>query len=125
MKTSCIILLLLFILAALPAVHAQKPVNNSVNKESIQVWGECGMCKDKIEKAAKKAGAVTASWNENSKQLSVSYNMSKTSMEKIEQSVAAAGYDTKDVTADNEAYNKLPECCHYTRKEAPAIKPAN
>ena len=41
--------------------------------ERFQVSGNCGMCKSKIEKAAKDAGATSASWNEDSKELVVSF----------------------------------------------------
>jgi len=123
-KTHYIVLSLLFVFAALFTVHGQKGVPGSIKKENIQVWGECGMCKKKIEKAAENAGAATAAWDEDSKMLSVSYNRYKTSDTKIQQAIAAAGYDTKDVTAGDEAYNKLPACCHYERKEAVAKQAA-
>ncbi|MFN8243756.1 MAG: heavy metal-binding domain-containing protein [Ferruginibacter sp.] len=92
-------------------------------KETIKVWGNCGMCKKVIEKAAKTAGATAASWNEDSKELNVTYNEKKTSAAKIQQSIANAGYDTQDFAASNAAYMKLPACCHYERKtttETPA-----
>lgn len=91
-------------------------VAQSLKKETIKVWGNCGMCKKNIEKAAKSAGAATASWNEESKQLKLSYNSSKTSGEKIQDAIAAAGYDTQDKTASDDAYNKLHSCCQYDRK---------
>jgi len=117
MKTQYIVLSLLFVFAALFTVHAQKARLDFLKKENIQVWGECGMCKKKIENAAKNAGAITAGWNEESKMLAVTYDRNKASTEKIEQAVAAAGYDTKDVTATVAAYSNLPECCHYQRKD--------
>ena len=117
MKTQYIVLSFLFVITSLFTVNAQKGLISPVKKESIKVWGECGMCKKKIENASKAAGAITASWNEESKILSFSYNTTKTNAARIQESVAAAGYDTKDVTATGEAYNKLPGCCHYERKE--------
>lgn len=89
-------------------------------KETIKVWGNCGMCKTTIEKAAKSAGAKTAVWDEDSKQLNVSYASSKTSSEKIQQAIARSGYDTQDFTADNKAYDKLHGCCKYDRKSETA-----
>jgi len=118
MKTQHIVLSFLFVLAAFFTVSAQKVINNSIKKENIKVWGECGMCKKKIEKASKDAGAIAADWSPESKVLSVSYNSNKTSTEKIQQAIAATGYDTKDISATTEAYNNLPGCCHYERKEA-------
>jgi periplasmic mercuric ion binding protein len=69
------------------------------------------------EKAAKAAGATYALWNEDAKILTVKYAAAKTTNKKIQDKVAAAGYDTQDVTATQEAYNKLPGCCKYERKE--------
>lgn len=89
---------------------------STVKKETIKVWGNCGMCKKNIEKAAKSAGATAASWNEDSKQLKLTYNTSKTSGDKIQQAIAAAGYDTQDKTAGDEAYSNLHGCCQYDRK---------
>jgi mercuric ion binding protein len=92
----------------------------ALQKESVKVWGNCGMCKKTIEKAAKSAGAKTASWNAESQILKLSFSSDKTSAAKIQEAVAKAGYDTQDFTADNDAYNNLPGCCQYDRKEATA-----
>jgi len=86
--------------------------------ESIKVWGSCEMCKAKIEKAAKGAGASKAVWSDETLQLNVTYDAKKTSSQKIQQSVANAGYDTQDFTAPVDAYKKLPGCCQYDRKTA-------
>lgn len=92
--------------------------------ETIKVWGNCGMCKTTIEKAAKKAGAKTANWNEDSKELKVSFSAKKTSSAKIQEAIAKSGYDTQDFTAVNSAYDNLHGCCKYDRKDA-AKKVAN
>ena len=90
---------------------------STVKKENIKVWGNCGMCKSKIEKSAKQAGAKSADWNEDSKILKVSYAADKTSNAKIQQAIAKTGYDTQDLTGDNSAYEKLHGCCQYDRKK--------
>ncbi|WP_430896901.1 MULTISPECIES: heavy-metal-associated domain-containing protein [unclassified Paraflavitalea] len=91
-------------------------VSNSFaqKSETIPVSGNCGMCKNTIEKAAKSAGATTATWDKNTKKLNVTYSAS-TNAEKIQKAVAAAGYDTRDFKANDAAYEKLPSCCHYDR----------
>ena len=81
--------------------------SKSVKKETIKVWGNCGMCKKTIETAAKSAGASQASWDTETKELQVSYAASKTSSDKIQQAIAASGYDTEKFTADNKAYDNL------------------
>lgn len=83
--------------------------------EKLAVSGECGMCKSTIEKAAKAAGASFALWDVDSKVLTVKYNNSSTNAAKIEKAVANSGYDTKNVKASNEAYDKLHACCKYDR----------
>ncbi len=88
--------------------------------ETIKVWGNCGMCKKTIETAAVNAGATSADWNEETKQLQVSYKAKKTSSDKIQQAIAGAGYDTEKFTADQAVYDQLHGCCKYDRKEASA-----
>ncbi len=118
MKTLNIYAALLFSIFAINYSFAQ----TSVKKETIKVWGNCGMCKTTIEKSAKKAGATTASWNEESKELKISYASAKTSSTKIQEAIAKSGYDTQDFTADNKAYNNLHSCCKYDRKEGNSVE---
>lgn len=95
----------------------------NMKSETIKVWGNCGMCKKHIETAAKEAGAETAAWDKTTKMLAVKYNADKTTGLKIQEKVAAAGYDTRDLQGNDEAYKNLEECCQYKRKAATA-KPA-
>jgi mercuric ion binding protein len=90
--------------------------------ETIPVSGNCGMCKTNIEKAAKSAGATTANWNKDKKIITIKYNSSTTNAAKIQQGIAAAGYDTRDFKASDAAYNKLHACCQYDRTASAAIK---
>jgi mercuric ion binding protein len=84
--------------------------------EAIKVSGNCEMCKTRIEKAAKKAGASTAIWDVDSKILSVTYNPAKASINNIEKSISTSGHDTEHSKASTDTYEKLPGCCHYERK---------
>ena len=120
MKTQSIILSFVFIIATVFTASAQKKADPTAKKETFKVWGECGMCKKTIEKAAKSSGATTANWDVDSKKLTVTYSTDKTSNQKIQEAIAAAGYDTRDLVADNNAYDKLDECCKYDRKAAAA-----
>jgi hypothetical protein len=88
---------------------------SQVKSEKIKVAGECGMCKKKIESAAKNAGAINAVWNVTTKELSYKYNTKTTQPATIEKAIAAKGYDTPAYKADEEAYNKLDDCCKYER----------
>ena len=83
--------------------------------EKIKVSGECGMCKTKIEKAAKAAGASYALWDVDTKVLTVKYSNNASNTAKIEKAVAGVGYDTQNQKATEEAYNNLHGCCKYER----------
>lgn len=85
--------------------------------EKVEVNGNCGMCRSKIQKAATEAGATKASWNKKTHLLTVTYEEGKTDLKKIEAAVAENGYDTKDIAATDQAYNKLNGCCQYKRKK--------
>ncbi|MBC7933770.1 MAG: hypothetical protein H7Y86_00230 [Rhizobacter sp.] len=118
MKLASFIAVLFFGLFTTSSTFAQTTAPSAIKYETIKVWGNCGMCKETIEGAAKKAGASTADWNEESKELKVSYPVKKTSSEKIQKKIAKSGYDTKDFIASDKAYNALHGCCKYDRKDA-------
>lgn len=83
--------------------------------ETAKVYGNCGMCKNRIEKAAKEAGAKTAEWNKETKVLTVEFKSGKASMEDILKKIAAVGHDSESFKTTEEVYNKLPGCCKYDR----------
>ena len=86
--------------------------------ESFKVSGNCGMCKSKIEKAAVAAGAKTATWNIETKELTINYNSTSTNTAKIQKNIAAVGYDNAGVKATDASYDKLHGCCKYERTAA-------
>lgn len=87
----------------------------STKTETLQVSGNCDMCKARIEKAAKLDGVSKAEWNTKSKILAVTFDPAKTNIDLIGKKVAAAGHDNSKVKADDKAYNALPGCCKYER----------
>ena len=93
----------------------QKPTNN--DKASLEVFGNCGMCKNRIEKAAFSVkGVKYASWDIPSGQLRLVYNGSKTNLNVIEMQIAVSGHDTENHETAVEIYDQLPACCQYVRK---------
>lgn len=108
MKTLQVFLLFVIISLSFSAAAQTKT-------ETFAVSGECGMCKKKIETAAKAAGATYAVWNVDSKKITVKYNHASSSAAKIQQGIAGAGYDTHAAKASDSAYNSLHECCKYER----------
>jgi len=80
----------------------------------IKVEGVCGMCKERIEGAVNKLpGIKIANWDEYLKELIVRYNITKTSNEEIQRTVAAIGHDTEKFKASQASYNVLHGCCKY------------
>jgi copper chaperone CopZ len=90
----------------------------ATKKETVKVWGNCGMCKKTIEKAAKGVtGVQSANWNMDTHQFTVTFDPAQTSVDKVHQAIAAAGYDTDVVKGNDEAYNNLHGCCQYERRQ--------
>jgi copper chaperone CopZ len=85
--------------------------------ESFKVYGNCGMCKKRVEKAAAIDGVTKADWNVGSKLMTVTYDPSKITNVAIQKKIAAVGHDTEKEQAADSVYNKLPGCCQYDRKE--------
>lgn len=87
--------------------------------ETFKVYGNCGMCKRTIEKAATSVdGVKTASWDMETEMMTVSYDNPLNSSDAIKLSIANSGYDTETHRATAEAYNKLHGCCQYDRPAA-------
>ena len=51
---------------------------------SIKVYGNCGMCKSRIEKSLKIEGVSKADWDSKTKLLTVSFDDEKTNLKEIE-----------------------------------------
>lgn len=110
MKNIHFFTILLFLLPALQS--AAQPLEADSNI-SIKVFGNCEMCKSRIETLAKGKGVRTAVWNAGSKMLIIGYDASKTSLDKIQKRILLAGHDVETLKADNKTYESLPACCHY------------
>lgn len=109
MKTKVLSLVALFMLGAVTVFAGNKT-------EKFKVYGNCGMCETRIEKAAKSVEGVSkADWNKDTKMMEVTFDDSKTDMHEVKMAIAKAGHDTDMHKATDEAYNNLPGCCHYDR----------
>jgi len=94
--------------------YSQTKSGAAVTKtEVIKVSGNCGMCKERIETAAKIDGVSQADWNKDTKKLTLVYNPSKVKSDDVQKKIAAAGHDTEKFKADDKTYNSLPGCCKY------------
>jgi Cu(I)/Ag(I) efflux system membrane fusion protein len=85
---------------------------------SFGVSGNCEMCKERIEMAAKSIKGVTvATWDVGSKKISLEFNSKETNLKAINKAIANAGHDTESERSPDSIYKELPECCLYTRKK--------
>jgi hypothetical protein len=117
MKTLKVLFAAILILAAGITASAQAGTKSAANlkTETFKVWGKCEMCKERIEKAAKDAGASAANWSDKSQMLTVTYDPAKTNKDGICKKLASVGQDTDKFKASDDVYANLPECCHYDR----------
>ena len=83
--------------------------------ETAKVYGNCSMCKARIEKAANAEDGVKATWDAKSKTLSMTFDAAKTNKKEILKRVAEVGHDNETFTAPETVYAKLPGCCLYDR----------
>ncbi len=88
------------------------------SKKENEFWvkGNCGSCKNRIEKAAKDAGATSAFWNADTQSVILDFDPSKISAEKILQKIAEVGHDNELFKAPDSTYKNLPGCCLYDRE---------
>ena len=119
MKKLYILAAAIFIFSGFGA-SAQK----NLKTETYKVYGNCEMCKKRIEKTLTDAGVYRASWDIETKMLSLIYDSLKFTKSKIQKKLAEAGHDTEEFQASDETYNKLPACCHYDRYIKPGEIPA-
>jgi len=111
------VVILLTALAINSSAQAGAKATGQQKTETLKVWGNCDMCKARIEKAVKADGATSADWNKNTKILTVTFDPSKTSVDSFSKKLAAVGHDTEKYKADDKAYEALDSCCKYERRK--------
>lgn len=91
-----------------------------IKTQTIIVSGTCDMDKRRIETAAYTVeGVKSAVWDQYSQVLTLKYSVfKKDAVDNVQKKIALAGNDTEQYKADDAAYQKLPECCHYQRKQS-------
>ncbi|HYD21071.1 MAG TPA: heavy-metal-associated domain-containing protein [Flavipsychrobacter sp.] len=93
--------------------------DKGVVTEHYKVLGNCKSCKKRIEEAAFIKGVKRVEWDKHSKDLTLTYDASKTSADAVLKSIAKAGHESEKVkvAAEDPAYKKLPKCCAYKDTE--------
>lgn len=99
--------------------HSFSQIQNQ-KTESVRIYGNCNMCKKRIEKAANLKNKVHAIWDPETQMAMVTYDSIQSKMDDILKRIALAGYDSDLFRASEEAYKKLHTCCQYQRP--PAVK---
>lgn len=103
-------------LAGKPSMMNMEVTENDaeIKTYELKVFGNCSMCKDRIEKAVKSLyGIKSASWDMKTKILTIDYYPDNTVIEKVHKEVAKVGHDTEKEKASDDVYNELPACCKY------------
>ncbi|NRT13955.1 copper chaperone CopZ [Flavobacterium sp. 28A] len=108
----------LIAITLLLSVTAATAQIKNVKTETVKIFGNCGMCETKIEKAGTQKNIALVDWDKDSKMATLTYDSSKTTREEILKRIAAVGYDSEKFQATKTAYNALPGCCQYDRAEA-------
>ncbi len=110
-KTQHILVTLGLLLTISWAASAQKPPKKAEVK--FIVYGNCGMCEKRIEKALDVKGISFSDWDRYTKEVYIKYNPRILSEEELHKLIAAVGHDTDKAKADTAVYSKLPGCCLY------------
>ena len=124
MKTMKLLFAMLFAFATFQSANAQQSDKAKreigAKTQIISVSGTCGMDKRRIETAAYSVdGVISAVWNEYTQALTLKYGAFKTdAANNVQKKIASVGNDTEKYRTEDIVYQKLPECCHYSRKQS-------
>ncbi|WP_422360547.1 heavy-metal-associated domain-containing protein [Reichenbachiella sp.] len=103
----------ILILMVLPVLANAQKKDKSIATCEFTVQGVCKMCKERIEEAALIKGVKMTEWDKTTGVFKAVYRKDKISEMEIHEAIAAVGHTTDQVTATDEAYGKLPDCCQY------------
>lgn len=93
--------------------NAEVNKKDEIKETSFNVSGNCGMCKERIEKTAVNIdGVEKAEWNKETKVLTISHKPG-IDIHAVHQAIADAGHDTEGHLAPDSVYENLPGCCKY------------
>ncbi len=93
--------------------------DSTTYEHQLFVGGACVMCKDRIEEVSMQLmGVLSASWEMENQQLTVTVDSEDFDINQIHYMVTAAGHDTELFKASQEVYDALPLCCQYRVEES-------
>lgn len=118
------ILLLLLAFTVIFCANAQN--KKDVQTIVIQTNGVCGKCQSLItESITSQEGIKECKYDAATSKVTVAYNPSKTTPDKIRQAISKTGYNADNMKADAAARAKLPACCRAEKGSCGAAKDAN
>ncbi len=91
--------------------------SQKIQTDTLKVFGNCGMCKSRIERASFIKGVISSKWSSESQLLIIQYKPNKVSLKAIEQALLNVGHDLENQKAPDEIYEKLHSCCKYREKK--------
>lgn len=90
--------------------------------ETVKIYGNCGMCETKIEKAGTVKKVAMVDWDQETQIATLIYDVTKTNQDEILKRIALAGYDSDKFLAPDDVYNNLHGCCQYDRVAKVPVK---
>jgi len=100
--------------------YAQDKKGEKLTTTIFKVHGACEQCKDRIENAIKIKGVKEGVWDVDTKMLTLVFDTTIISLEKIQNKILATGHDVEDKKAKDFIYKALPACCHYREMDEEA-----
>ncbi len=89
--------------------------NKNYITKTFEVKGNCSLCKNRIETAAKSVkGVISANWSIDKKILTLTYKKNLDPAIVLKK-IADVGHDNEMFKAPDSVYNKLPKCCLYRK----------
>lgn len=119
MKNSFLKIMVAAVMLLSTAINAQ--IKNS-KTETVKVYGNCGMCETKIEKAGTIKKIASVDWNKDTQMATLTYDAKKTNQDEILKRIALVGYDSDKFLAPDDVYNNLHGCCQYDRVAKVPVK---
>lgn len=107
--------ILMAITLLLSVAFANAQIKNKTT-EKVKIYGNCDMCKTKIEAAGSINKVAKVQWDKDTKIATLTYDNSKTSQDEILKKIALAGYDSDAFRAPDAIYESLHGCCQYDRE---------
>lgn len=118
MKTIKLTLFLFFAVVSVSFAQ-QKTVDKAVIKTPTVL---CEDCQTRLEDYIRREpGIASVKVDYRKKITTITYLTDRNNIEQLKTAISNAGFDADDITADEEAYKKLPKCCRSGDGKRPTV----